>query len=228
MNALRGFEDQCLRAVAELQQCGGLVVDTDEIPPVIAEFADPDWVLADIASRTGLQLPDHPFRDHFFASNSIAARWRSEGDPQIVGEFALSHIHRCLVGDPPELEDPALSDDEGDILFELRVIDQEPFSGSGRLTGIRLAEGGSSHELWLYDMSQERLERLDADYGTYLENVLITKGAYGWQYLFADVDFKEPGLGDVADNLSEMLRVFPEMFSGHSYADLQRRLEARL
>ncbi|MGW2720105.1 hypothetical protein [Streptomyces sp. NPDC001492] len=228
MNAHRGFETECLRAVAELQECGGLVVDADEIPDVIPELADPDWVLADIASRTGLHLPDHPFRDHFFAPNSIAARWHSEEEPHIVGEFALSHIHRLLVEEPPELEDPSLSDAEGDILFELRVIDQEPYSGSGRLTGIRLAEDGGSHELWLYDMSQERLERLDADYGTYLENVLITKGAYGWQYLFADVDFKEPGLGDIASNLTEVLRVFPELFPDHSYAELEQRLEARL
>jgi hypothetical protein len=228
MNASQGFESRCLRAVAELQECADLVADTEWSPAAVPELDDPDRVLADIGVRTGLQLPVCPFRDHFFAPSSIAARWHSEEGPRILGEFALSNIHRCLVEAPPELEDPALSDDDGDILFELRVIDQEPYAGSGRLTGIRFAEGGQAHELWLYDMSKQRLERLDADYGTYVENVLITKGAYGWQYLFADVDLKEPGFRDIANNLSAVLREFPGMFPDHSYAELQQRLEARL
>ncbi|MFI7449647.1 hypothetical protein ACIBQX_19280 [Nonomuraea sp. NPDC049714] len=115
-----------------------------------------------------------------------------------------------------------------EVLGQLRILDQEPMAGTARLSALRLTPGGDDPQVWLYDMNHERLELLDLDYAGYLENLLVTKGAYQWQYLFAEVNFKEPEFHDTARHLSEVLRICPEMFPGHDYAPLQERLEARL
>ncbi|WP_328846626.1 hypothetical protein [Streptomyces sp. NBC_00258] len=228
MNTHEGFAARCVRAIEELQEVEGVDVDTRGIPAVVPELADPDWVLRDVAERTGIRLAESPFREYFFAPDQLRARWNTTADPDVIGEFCLTHIHRCLVEGPAGLQDPTLTEAENEILAELRIIDQEPMAGSGRVTGLRVAAEREDHEIWLYDMSQERLERLGIDYGTYLENILVTKGAYGWQYLFADADLNDPGLDDIATNLTMMLGIFPDMFPNHSYEDLRERLEARL
>lgn len=228
MDVQDGFEARCARAIDELQGQAGLDVSTvdasDDAPPL----DDPNEAFEDIAALTGIELPESPFREYIFAAGSIRASWNTKTEPHMVGEFCLTNIYRCLTEELPGLDDVTLSPSENEILAGLRVIDEEPQAGSGRLTGLLVTPGSTRHQVWLYDMSQERLELLDVDYGAYLENVLITKGSYGWQYLFADVDLNEPGLGDIKTSLTTMLDTFPVMFPDHSYADLRARLEARL
>lgn len=58
--------------------------------------------------------------------------------------------------------------------------------------------------------------------------MLVTKGTAGWQYLFADVDFKSPWMQEVGSELKTMLATFPALFPQYDYAPLRARLEARL
>ena len=69
--------------------------------------------------------------------------------------------------------------------------------------------------------------KLDLTYSQYVEALVITKGVYGWQYLFADVSFDEYDLDGADERLERMLEVFPVIFPNHDYADLDARLKAR-
>ncbi|WP_067812852.1 hypothetical protein [Actinomadura kijaniata] len=222
---------RCGRAIDELKNSGLLHVEKAELQATTVDvLTDPDRVFADIAERTGLTLASR-VREHFFPADRVQVFWYSTGEPDLRGEFCLKHLHWALVrGEVPQDAFGAVSRDPAkmEVLGQLRLLDQEPMAGTGRLTALRITPGEDDPQVWLYDTNHERLQPLDLDYAGYLENLLITKGAYGWQYLFADVDFNEPEFHDTARHLSDVLRVFPEMFPGHDYAPLQERLEARL
>lgn len=69
---------------------------------------------------------------------------------------------------------------------------------------------------------------MDVDYCGYLAALLVTKGTYGWQYLFADVSLADDIHHHTVENARRMLEVFPRLFPGYDYAPLAARLEARL
>ncbi|MFF3668184.1 hypothetical protein [Microtetraspora malaysiensis] len=222
---------RCAQAIDELKSSDFIQVEKAELRPTTLDvLRDPDWVFGDIAERTGLSL-EPGIREYFFAADRVQVSWYSMSEPDLRGEFCLKHLHWALLrGEVPQDAFGTISRDpvKMEVLGQLRFLDQEPMAGTARLTALRITPGGDDLQVWLYDMNNERLELLDLDYASYLENLLITKGAYQWQYLFAEVDFKEPEFHDTARHLSEVLRLFPEMFPGHDYAPLQERLEARL
>ncbi|MGI5424124.1 hypothetical protein [Streptomyces sp. CA-179760] len=56
----------------------------------------------------------------------------------------------------------------------------------------------------------------------------MTKGTFGWQYLFTDVSLRGDDFGETGRRLNDMLTVFPELFPGYDYQPLRSRLAARL
>ncbi|MET7622691.1 hypothetical protein [Streptomyces sp. NPDC005408] len=113
------------------------------------------------------------------------------------------------------------------MLPELRIFDQAPFGGAGQATGLRVPPKGDRLEIWHYVSTCTELHRLNLDYGTYLETLLITKGAWGWQYLFADVDLTGREYHDAASNLAAMFEAFPVLFPDHDYEPLRARWRER-
>lgn len=69
---------------------------------------------------------------------------------------------------------------------------------------------------------------MDLDYLGYLEALAVTKGAYGWQYLFTDLSLLNDDLHHVVESVKAMLRRFPDLFPQHDYTQLRERLEERL
>ncbi|MDA2811748.1 hypothetical protein O4J56_13990 [Nocardiopsis sp. RSe5-2] len=138
--------------------------------------------------------------------DGIAAAWRTVEEPLIVGEFCIPHLHRSVTEDVFPPDDDTLGGGDCEKLSDLYVIDSEPR---------------------FYDAGLHRLELLDLDYAEYVNTVLVTKGACGWQYLFADVAFDSTELRSTGADLQAMLDSFPAWFPRHDYAPLRARLEAR-
>ncbi|MEU9117373.1 hypothetical protein AB0D04_37955 [Streptomyces sp. NPDC048483] len=97
-----------------------------------------------------------------------------------------------------------------------------------------MAPGSSPLEIWHHDLVMTGGDpypygfvRLDLTYRQYLETVLTTKGARGWQYLFADVSFTNGPVEHFRENAHRMLDTFPEIFPGHDYTDLRKRWDDR-
>ena len=164
----------------------------------------------------------------YFPYRSMALHWRAADlDTQLVGEFDVVSIDVT-----PDIrlhvDDLARQDSDRALLLELRLLDDISRGGAGRLAAMRFPPGSVTNpEIWFLDRYHDYVP-LDLDYRAYLDNLFITKGVTGWQYLFADVRLGEREFGYVLDNLRTMLRVLPDEFPDHDYAPLAARLEARL
>lgn len=203
-------------AVQVLHECyepaGGLALDVD--------------VMFETLEEVGYPL-HAKLRDGYLSCRNMALQWhlRKHG-AELTGEFDVKSITVC-----PELpltiEDFIRDESQRLFLAELHVLDEMPRGGSGRLATIRLrGEPDEDPEIWFLDRDREF--RLELDYCDYLANLAITKGASGWQYLFADVPLGDHEFGYVRKKIETMLEVFPEIFPGHDYAPLHRRLQERL
>ncbi|MGW4499104.1 hypothetical protein ACWENR_10880 [Micromonospora sp. NPDC004336] len=216
-------------AIEELGNTNDISVERRPPDPGYTPPPDRASAFREIVAKTSSHLDS--LEPWYFESKEFHVNWQlsdtgGEG-PLVVGEFCLQNLHRALTAWQVPLEDVNLAADKRKILAELKVIDDTPYQGAGRLTGLRVTAGAIEPELWYYDMSTSRLERLDLNYGAYIRSLLITKGTSGWQYLFADVDLTESWIQDDVLMFGEMLRLFPRMFPNHQYAELQERLEAR-
>ncbi|MFE7661943.1 hypothetical protein ACWIG3_32010 [Streptomyces celluloflavus] len=221
------FSVRSSRAIKELIDSPTFNVETR--PP------DPSTVLPTNHTEVRAALLKHfappvaeDLQEHYFPAEEIHASWDSVGQPRISGELCLTNILVALTRRHPPLEDITLPQSGQEILARLKVVDQEPFSGTGRVTGIRISGGKTEPEFWYHDTPRSCLTRLELGYGTYTEVALATKGAFGWQYLFTDVDLSRPEFHATSQNLRESLALFSETFPEYDYAPLVNRLEARL
>ncbi|MEU5344209.1 hypothetical protein AB0H18_25790 [Streptomyces sp. NPDC020766] len=226
MSTNEGFAARSADALRELGELDGIEIETRPSDPSIVLPSDSAEVRAalseyiDPSIAAGLQ-------EYYFPAEELHVSWNSTGDPRVDGELCLINIHTCLTRWQPPLEDVTLTSSEQSVLADLKVMDQEPFAGTGRATGLRVTSRSQEPEVWFYDLSRSRLDRLDLDYGTYMETALVMKGAFGWQYLFTDVELERPEFHEISTNLTEALALFSMSFPEYAYADLRNRLEAR-
>ncbi|MFE7317342.1 hypothetical protein ACFU7T_30215 [Streptomyces sp. NPDC057555] len=169
----------------------------------------------------------------------LGAQWETtpkKGAPRIYGEFRLVNFHEVVTqaeGAPATVPDP--TEIQQRFLSQLRVIDHTPISGSGKLTYIRMSPEVSPLEIWysaIADIGAEPYPpgylRMNITYREYLDALILTKGTYGWQYLYSDISLRRGDFRETVHYLQGMLDLFPEIFPQHDYTELRDRLEARL
>ncbi|MBD3004004.1 hypothetical protein IEJ02_07795 [Streptomyces sp. 5-10] len=219
-----GFVDRCERSISSLEAVDGVHLERRSAVFPAGQGNGVEGRLA-LLENDGISLPE-AIRPYVFDVPELHASWQYS-DPVIVGEFCLGNLPRRLAGGGVPMEDSRLPEAQQRILAELKLIDQAPFSGSGRIAGLRIPQEGE-WEIWYYDMKKSYFGRLDLDYGCYLENVLLTRGAFGWQYLFSEEDMRAGKYRSVTKNLTSMLNTFAALFPDQDYTALADRLEARL
>ncbi|MEU6116036.1 hypothetical protein ABZ840_16095 [Streptomyces sp. NPDC047117] len=220
------YEGLCVKAVGELTGRSEIDVSVAEFGKISTPLDDAERVFRNMARRRELPFTSE-IRDKFFRFNDIEVYWRSsESGSNLVGEFYLTHLYRSVLEKRMNVIWEGKDDWERELYSELRIFDDTPHSGSGRLAALRVAPGTTDPEIWFFDIRDEPLE-MDLDYPTYLDTLLITKGTIGWQYLFCDVGYGHPGFMPIADGLKEMVEVFPRLFPEYDYSDLKARLRER-
>ncbi|MEV6588568.1 hypothetical protein [Streptomyces acidicola] len=232
------IEAKLLQAQQELLDCPVLAVDRSvtgdlseifEETPVIFSYL-PEWEGVTISRDLCVRSP---------RLTEIANCWHSEptaGIPEIRGEFRVTDLFTAIRKRPPNLAWTRSSDEEREFFTELRVIDDTPLAATGQLAAVRVQKQADPWELWYYDMELTGVEgrtrqyvKLDLTYPEYVEQLAVTKGTLGWQYLFTDeVSLGHPDFEHVRNQLTAMLDLFPRLFPAWSYAELASRLEARL
>ncbi|QWB27374.1 MULTISPECIES: hypothetical protein [Streptomyces] len=218
-----------LRLLDELQETDGVDIRYEERGEIEELTGEAPEAFDLIEEWQGVRFAPELQRA-FLRFDGISSHWTlAKGGSTLHGEFSLRHLPAALFATGETLIHDDLPADVRALYEEFRVFDEQPRTGAGTLAALRVPSvvtGSISPEVWYYDSSDGAL--LDIDYAQYLDALLVTKGTFGWQYLYADVDLGESGLGSVADDLRTMLDVFPDVFPGHDYSDLRARLEARL
>ncbi len=227
MTDLTPYERSWVSVLDELRSCGALRVSRAEQGPVSQVFGDAPTEFANLEEFEDITL-DPSLQRCYFRFVSIAASWEVvESDRSIAGEFDVAHISDVLSGDPPELGWSNSTPDERELLSQLRSFDGTTMTGVGHLTALRVQPDVANPELW-FDAGPLGAHRMDIDYCAYLDALRMTKGTFGWQYLFTEVSLAQEDHVGTAQRLSEMLDLFPRLFPAYDYSDLRARLEARL
>ncbi|MET9685637.1 hypothetical protein [Streptomyces coeruleorubidus] len=248
MPELTPNEQAHLNSLHEIMNCPAFDADcgdTDQLAPPPSGLPP----LTDFNEKwEGVEL-DETIRSHSLRFIDFGAQWSTlspeyceendiecdEGErelPEIHGEFFLRPLQDILSqpeGPAREVE----TEFQRQFLSELRVMDQTPRSGAGMITYLRLKPGSDPLEIWYSDIADIQTHpyppgfvKMDLTYDAYLDALLLTKGTYGWQYLYT-----ETGLADqyeIRGYLEGMLSLFPEIFPNYDYSSLAERLEARL
>ncbi|MFD5383877.1 hypothetical protein ACFWMG_02715 [Streptomyces sp. NPDC127074] len=166
----------------------------------------------------------------------ISASWTTRPPlPKFGGEFSVAHLAYVLSQQVGPWVNQEPTEFRRQFMASLRCIDSTPNSGSGRMSFLRMRSHVSPLEIWYSDIADIGGEpyppgyvKLDLSYSQYLEALLLTKGMFGWQYLYAEMSLRGTSWSDVRNRLKVMVDVFPEIFPQYDYTELRERLEARL
>jgi hypothetical protein len=189
--------------VADLENSDAVSVDFSELGPGTEWMDDPAEVLIALDGMTSLaEFQRCPFR-----FTKVAASWRTvKPYPLIHGEFSVTPLPLAFATGAPHMAWEGSTDEERQLYSEFRVVDDTPTSGEGLFTALRAPTEIRPIELWLYYIRliphKPPTVQLEIDYCEYLDMVHLTKGVFGWQFLFADVSFSdwEWGLSGLAQD----------------------------
>ncbi|MET7712169.1 hypothetical protein [Streptomyces sp. NPDC005407] len=209
-------------------QCGSseeLAEPVEDLLPLYEH--NPDW--------EGVEF-DERLLNCSLRFTDLGGRWETSGDlPEIYGEFNLLHFYDVF--DQPEgpSRGQETTDFQQEFLSQLRFFDHTPRSGAGMMTYIRMQPNVAPLEIWYQDIADigsdpypTNFIKMDITYCEYLEALILTKGTYGWQYLYTDVSLRGGEFHSKASYLEHMLDVFPRIFPSYDYSSLLVRLEERL
>jgi len=206
-------------------ELGELKESPEEIPP-LHEFKE-EW--------RGAVLGKDILR-HALRFSAVSSCWWSIGeDSPVGGEFRVIHLYDVLLRDPPPVALSGASESEYKLFRDLRMIDHTPYAGAGMMVYLRIRPGSGEFELWYMDVDligsvqyPRGYARMDLSYCDYLDALLITKGTFGWQYLYTDVSLRDEIFRAKVDRLRGMLDIFPKIFPEYDYSPLVERLAERL
>ncbi|MGA5822910.1 hypothetical protein ACPC54_34245 [Kitasatospora sp. NPDC094028] len=169
---------------------------------------------------------DPGLKDHHVRYWELGVHWGEAGaSVGAGGEFVLHEPVDALMSGPPDAG--SVRDDEQVALFkELRVIDHLPDSGAIAFAAVRLVGGTIAPRTWFYRFPHGAFE-LELDYPGYLEALLLTRGLYGWQFLYADVRLADPAYAPLVDLIRTGLDFLAEALPDPRYAELEARLAER-
>jgi hypothetical protein len=221
------YEQRLRETVEELKGSSALEVRELDERPLAEHLGDASSALAKIGEFAGLTLPPG-LGANFHRHSELHVEWRAkEPDGKVGGEFRLLHIGVAIMGAPPDWPAEVARDDAERKLFQqFRFFDLQPSGGTGTLTGFRLAEDAEPTEVWFYDPYRGFL-KLDVDYGGYLDALLVTRGIYYWQYLFADAQQGLPQLASIVRSLARGVDFLGRAFPGDDLSELRDRLAVR-
>ncbi|MCQ4212457.1 hypothetical protein [Streptomyces longispororuber] len=228
MSTLNEYEQRYLAMLDELSGSAEVQVFHEERRPVSEITGDAATAFEMIADELGIHL-DASLRRTYMRFDGLSSYWAIERPGvYLTGEFSIDHIATVMFDDgADELITDETPEEERQIYSELRVCDRHPRGGGGSLAGLRINPGVAKPEVWYYH-GTHGVSKLDIGYDEYLDALLVTKGTYGWQYLFVeDPPVQEVEYQSALDDMRDMLQVFPELFPRHDYAPFVSRLEAR-
>ncbi|MEV0705083.1 hypothetical protein AB0I53_45200 [Saccharopolyspora sp. NPDC050389] len=222
---LTEYEQRYLNMLEDLRNSPAIEVLEDEVGRVVQAYGDVPTVFEKLARRYELAL-DPALQSRFPRFRSLSCLWQTDDElPNLTGEFKLSHLYSEVSAGPLEIAEDFPEESDRSLARELRMIDDQPQGGG--FVAMRAQSHVPFPELWYFTIAHG-FQRLDIGYAEYFDNLLVTKGVYGWQHLFADVQLHDDAYLHARKRLTTMLQVLPEIFPGHDYEPLRARFAQRL
>ncbi|WP_328938937.1 hypothetical protein OG288_33495 [Streptomyces tauricus] len=226
MAVLTECETHLLAMYEQLRENPNVQIFSAKSGQIIEEYGDAREVFRKISILHGISL-DNSLQQCSVRFDWFSSHWRIERPGiQLTGEFTIRHLLTSMNVKAPDIEWGETSS-ERQLYSELRVIDHHPGSGTGTFAALRIKPDMPLPEVWFHDF-RVGMFKMDIDYCEYLEALAVTKGTFGWQYLYCDVSLGGSEFRQVAHDLEDMLVVFSELFPEYDYAPLRERLEERL
>ncbi|GAA2115891.1 hypothetical protein [Actinomadura alba] len=221
------YELHYLAMLDELANSPEVKVFHEERGPIEEMVGDASETFELIADEVGIHL-DQSLHRTFLRFEGLSSHWAIERPgTYLTGEFSICHLGAAMLVTGVDLATDETPEEERRIYSQLRAFDEHPRGGGGTLTGLRILPGMSAPEIWYYGGPQG-VFKLDLGYDEYLDALLVMKGVYSWQYLFADVSMLDMDFAAAVDAIKEMLEIFPGLFPGHDYAPFRARLMERI
>jgi hypothetical protein len=187
--------------------------------------ADSTAGFAQLEELVGISL-DPALKDYHVRYSELGINWYEAAAGGAGGEFCLCELVDALLSGPPD--DYCVRDDEERNLFkQLRVVDGQPNTGEIAFTAVQLAGNTIAPQMWWYLFPRGAFA-LDLDYPGYLEALLLTKGFYCWQLLYADVRLGDRGFASTVDSIRNGLDFLKGALPDPRYEELETRLAERL
>ncbi|MCU4750245.1 hypothetical protein [Streptomyces sp. G-5] len=146
--------------------------------------------------------------------------WRSTRNRHVGGEIGLRYLGDVIPLGTPKGWAPELA------AMGLLPFDRLERGGTGRTAALRLRTGHPA-QLWFRDAAQARPVRLDCDLSGYITALCLTRGVYGWQYLFADIDLDDPRYAAMGDAITAGLEAVATAHPRDDLGVLWQRLASR-
>jgi hypothetical protein len=235
MRNLSEIESVHIASFNEILTCDLMTVDDSELQELGEPLATtpgvfsllPEWKDVILGSELARETPRF---------NGLGCRWRTkEPLAPFGGEFWITDLFVALLQDPPDLTWEDTPAEERALYEQFRIVDSTPVAATGQFTAVRVQPAVDPLEVWYYDMNLNTVEgcdrqyvRMDLTYPEYLDALLLTKGTFGWQYLYTDVRLRSDGFEGVLFSLQSMVETFPQIFPRHDYTSLAARLQERM
>ncbi|MFI8420278.1 hypothetical protein [Streptomyces sp. NPDC085479] len=219
------LEFRFLQLMKDLRNSDSVTVMGEVRGGVSAEMLD-SWAGLSMLEELYDVVPDPSLADHHIRYSEFGIHWAEVGDSVGAGgEFVLRELAGAIMSGPPDSEN-VRDDAQRDLFRQLRVIDYQPEGGVAAFSAVRLNGRFIDPRVWVYRFPYGAFE-LDLDYRGYLEALLLTKGFYGWQFLYSDVQLTgakyEPIVRLIRTGLDFLAAVFPDS----RYEELEVRLSER-
>ena len=154
--------------------------------------------------------------------NDNKIRWvysHTEGEELPMGETHLISIEEIVSG-RSNVEVKVQTSREKDGL-KLIPFDDHPTAGDGIIACLRFID--DRYEIWLCDNNFIGF-KIDLSLSEYLEKLVELKAIYGWQYLFAEIDFKSETVNVIRKELRERLMILHKCFPDLSVSNYMQKL----
>lgn len=170
---------------------------------------------------------DPVLRDYHVRYSDLGIHWYAAGaSVGAGGEFVLHELVDALMSGPPDASS-VRDDEERELFQQLRVIDYQPEGGVNAFAAVRLSGNTIAPQVWVYRFPYGAFA-LDLDYRGYLEALLLTKGFYGWHFLYTDVRLADARYAPLVDLIRTGLDFLKETLPDPRYEELETRLAERL
>jgi hypothetical protein len=221
MAASSDYEKRYVKMFDEIAASDDMEVLHEDRGEVMDSIGDADEAFGWIARLRNVELPPS-MKECFFRRSQLAIHWQAADPGTAAGELNLINIVEAIAAGAPRVGAEA---EDGVEPEAFRIFDDHPRGGTGTFSALRLADGPDAPEVWFYSGPRGYV-KLELDYCAYLDTLLVTKGFYTWQYLFADATLPEKEAGYVTERMRLMLDFLPPRFPDYDYSPLEARLKA--